>query len=486
MNSFKNKLILLVLVAVGVSISSCKDYLDVNDDPNQALVSNPDLQLSSAQLNMAIGVGQRIFPTLAIWCQYHSGGPGVSLGEADQHMLSSSEGNEVFIRVYRAANNLNYITKNAAGEEFYVAISKIMKAYGFQVCADLFGDIPYTEALNGDIDDGSVLHPKYDSAKDVVYPALAAELKDAIRVLHAGGAFKHPGADDLVYGGDLENWERFANTLLLKIYLRSGNTAAAKALVEDATAIFITDNDQAAMVAFPGGSTGSNPFYTAARSTALGNFYVATTTSINYLQNTQDPRIDFFYDKNAGGQHVGMKPGDVENAPTNSSSLSTPSGAKTGTSKLFSPTTPVFLMSAWEGNLLLAEAYALGATGDAKAAYDAAVTASFDYLGAGDPAAFLAGTGAFDAANAIKSIALQKWVCMNGTQPIESWIETRRFDKAGMPLFSSAGGIFKEPTKNSLGAGKFPSVLPYPENEESLNQNFPGQQEITEKVFWDN
>jgi hypothetical protein len=55
-----------------------------------------------------------------------------------------------------------------------------------------------------------------------------------------------------------------------------------------------------------------------------------------------------------------------------------------------------------------------------------------------------------------------------------------------LPIFASAGGVFKSPTKNALGVGVFPSILPYPENEESLNQSFPGQHPITDKVFWDN
>jgi hypothetical protein len=146
-------------------------------------------------------------------------------------------------------------------------------------------------------------------------------------------------------------------------------------------------------------------------------------------------------------------------------------------------------MSAWESNLLLAEAAARGwITADANALYDAAVQENFEYLGldATEADAYLAAGGAYDAANPIKSIALQKWVSMNGTQPIEAWIETRRFDSPATPIFASPGGIFHSPTLNSLGAGIFPSILPYPQAEESLNQNFPGQHPLTAKVFWDN
>ena len=489
MITYKYKYIIPLIVGLGIAFPSCKDYLDINVDPNQSTTSRIDLQLSSAQLQTSIGIGQRIFPTMAIWSQYYTGGPGVSLGDPDQHKLASSEGNEVFTRLYRSSTNLDFIIKNST-EEYYIAIAKIMKAYNFQVCADLFGNIPYLEALKGDIADGSILHPKYDSAKDVVYPAIEKELEDAIKLIERGGAFKIPGEDDLIYGGDLDKWNKFAHTLLLKVYLRQGASGQAKAAqLYTSDDQFVIANDENAALSFPGGSAGSNPFWDAAKSTALGNFYIATTTVLDYLSSTQDPRIDAFFDKNDAGIHFGLYPGDIQNAPP-TASFSRPAGALAPAGGLiFSPTAPVILMSAWEGNLLLAEAGARGwITTDVGAAYAAAVKANFEYLGSASPADddYLAAGGKLDTNNPIKSIALQKWTCMNGLQPVESWIETRRFDSQGTPIFSSAGGLFKSPTKNALGVGIFPSILPYPENEESLNQNFPGQHPITDKVFWDN
>lgn len=502
MNKIKSKFIALLIVGFGMSLFSCNDYLDVNVDPNQSTVSRIDLQLSAAQLLSSIGIGQRIFPRLGVWCQYHTGGPGVALGDPDQNKWAPSESNEIFRNAYRANNNLNYIIKNST-EEYYIAIAKIMMAYNFQVCADLFGDIPYKEALNGDITDGSILHPKYDDAKTVVYPGIEAELLDAIRRIEAGGAFLHPGADDLIYGGDLDKWNKFAHSLLLKVYLRqseSSDAAVVAAAQAGAMALynnddqFILTNDEAALMAFPGGSSASNPFWNAAKSTALGNFYVATTTMLDFLQNTNDPRLDYFYDKDKTGAHSALIPGDVQNAAANAT-FSTPNGALvTGGDLIFSPTAPVFFMSAWESQLLLAEAAARGwfttPGSTVEGYYNAAVEANCDYLGVdpvdcatylGDPNA-----GQIDPADWREYIAGQKWLCMNGTQPVESWIEIRRFDDASNSYFTSPGGIFVSPTQNALGVGVFPSILPYPENEESLNQNFPGPHPITSKVFWDN
>lgn len=488
MNKHKFKFIALLIVGLGLSMFSCKDYFDVNVDPNQSTTSRIDLQLSAAQLLSSIGIGERVFPRLNVLCQYHTGGPGVALGDPDQNKWTPGESNQVFRNAYRANNNLNFIIKSST-ENYYIAIAKILKAYNFQVCADLFGNIPYTDALNGDIVDGSVLHPAYESAKDVVYPGIEAELLDAIRTIEAGGPFMLPADDDLVYHGDMDNWNKFAHSLLLKIYLRQGPSGQAKAAalyVSDDQ--FILTNSESAMVSYPGGSSASNPFWNGAKSTSLGNFYVATTTILDHLNATLDPRIDAMFDRDKSGNHSALYPGNVQNVAANAS-FSTPAGAlQPNGGRIFSPTAPVFFLSAWESNLLLAEAAARGwINTDVSARYAAAVNTSFGYLGLDATAAttYLAGGGALDAGNMIKSIALQKWVCMNGIQPVESWIETRRFDSSATPIFASAGGIFKSPTSNALGAGLFPSILSYPEEEESLNQNFPGPHPITDKVFWD-
>ena len=83
---------------------------------------------------------------------------------------------------------------------------------------------------------------------------------------------------------------------------------------------------------------------------------------------------------------------------------------------------------------------------------------------------------------------MQKWVSMNGLQPVEGWIETRRFDNTANPIFALPGGLFVTPTSNSLGGNNHPSILYYPSTEQDLNSNFPGQHNINlnDKVFWDN
>lgn len=480
------KLFNVLLIGILLVFTSCEKYLDVNTDPNKSTTSRSDLQLSVAQLYIGNAMGDRMFSQCNVWCQYNTGGPGVSIGLFDQNSMNSSDANQVFRDLYRSSSNLSILKKDNSA---YKAVGQILAAYNASVCADLFGDIPYVNALKGDIDDGSILNPTYDNAQNAVYPELEKSLLSAITLLNNANSAETISGD-LMYAGDLAKWKKFANSLLLKLYVRQGDSGKAKlAALGVAAGQFIESNEDNAKIAYIGGSTGSNPFWQDAKSTALGNFYVASETAINYLSGSQDPRIDYFYNFAEGTTHKGLKQGDVQNAPS-TAKFSRPNGAllKDG-GLIFNPKSPVILMTSWEVNLLLAEANARGwIGGDAKTYYENGVHLNCEYLGVDTTATknYLAGKGAFDAANPLKSISLQKWACMNNLQPIESWIETRRTDSPSNPLYHSAGGIFVVPTSNILGGNNFPTILYYPESEQSLNKNFPGQHNLTDKVFWDN
>ena len=91
-----------------------------------------------------------------------------------------------------------------------------------------------------------------------------------------------------------------------------------------------------------------------------------------------------------------------------------------------------------------------------------------------------------DESSKLKSIAIEKWISMNGRQPTEAWIECRRFDTPSQTIFRGTGGLFKTPTSNVLGENIFPSMFVYPQNELNLNGNAPTPTVVTGKVFWDN
>jgi hypothetical protein len=246
----------------------------------------------------------------------------------------------------------------------------------------------------------------------------------------------------------------------------------------------------------PASKLNDNPLYTELEGAGLKNYYLGSKTSIDFLLNTSDPRIDYLYTAPGGG-HRGLLQGDQSNLV---GSYSRPKGGKNdppgGDAYLYGPNVPFILMSTWEEYLLLSEAAARGwISDDANELYDNAVQASFDYYGAGDPSSYLAAGlitdqegGGFDNSDLdmeLLSIGWQKWVCMNGLQAIESYIETRRMDDAAVPMFMSSGGLYLNPPLSVLPPGVFPSVSYYSESEVSFNPNIT-QHALTDKIFWDN
>lgn len=498
------KIILAALVLLG--ISSCSKYLDTNTDPNNSTNSRVDFVLSSAELNIALGMGGRISEQMLLWNQYWTGDQSVVTDDWDKNDMKPSDGNSVWNTFYSLSlSSLKYLIESGKQPK-YSGVAKILTAYEYQILVDLYGDVPFTEALQG-ADATPNRAPAPDKQAEI-YPKLLALIDEGLTEIDETGAGIQNLKGDLIFGGDIDNWHKFGNSLKLKILMRQANTDDATIATKVGDLVntvgsgnftFTTGNYAGIEFTEDAASKlNANPLYTELEGAGLKNYFVASKTAIDYSLSTSDPRIDFQYTAPDGDPHNGLPQGDQADF-TILGPFSRPKGGKNdppgGDAKLYGPNVPFILMSNWEINLLLSEAAARDwISDDAASLYNAAVQSNFDYFGAGDPSTYLAtgsaaeGTGgAFDATDLnskLKSIALQKWVCMNGIQAIESWIETRRMDRESLPVFQSPGGIFLNPPLSVLPAGTFPSISLYSETEVSFNPNIV-QHTTTDKLFWD-
>ena len=141
----------------------------------------------------------------------------------------------------------------------YRGIANVLKAHLFQGLVDHFGDIPFTEAISGAIEDGSILTPNADSAETVIYPGLVTILDDALSDL-ALAESSLVGEDDFIFEGDIAKWTKFANSLKLRILMRTSETnpqgAAIQALINSGT--FIESIDDMPFIPYSGASRGMN------------------------------------------------------------------------------------------------------------------------------------------------------------------------------------------------------------------------------------
>lgn len=482
----------LQVALVFLTIVSCdKDYLDVNVDPNNPLTVSPDLALPVAQTYTATDIhGNRRLNTfgnlmMVNWSQ--SDGFSWYYDEFN-YLVTPTFYSNIFDAAY--LNTLKqYNTLIELPEEYsnYTAISKIMMSFHFQTLVDTYGDIPYFEALKRSENPT----PKYDNAQEI-YDDLIVKIDEAIALIKsADNTTVVPGADDVIFKGNMNKWIKFANTLKLRILIRQSGLSAKQAYIQqniqniiNEGSGFITEN----AVINPGylNEAGKvSPFYAAYGLTVSGqkqNNGEATVASdfiINYLQGINDPRIGRLYQEDPTG-FLGVEQGLLNYPPDQSFEPTFTSNIGPGLLKGATQDAPLMLLT--EALFLQSEAALKGyLPGNAQELYESAIQASFDFLGATGASGYYGSNnvnvGWNVSPNKLEAIITQKWIALNGVNAHESWVEYNRtgFPK-GLPV----------PLNNTRSDR--PVRLAYPSSEITGNSaNMPAQPNpFTDKIFWAN
>ncbi|MDP9200350.1 MAG: SusD/RagB family nutrient-binding outer membrane lipoprotein [Gemmatimonadota bacterium] len=187
------------------------------------------------------------------------------------------------------------------GDRRYLGIAKIYEAWLIGTMADVWGDVPYTEAVK------DVATPKLDKQMDI-YASVETLLASAITDLSAGvGA--GPGAADLVYGGNASKWIDFAHTLRARYYLHQAEvdpSSYARALAEAQLGIKKGNDYLAFHSSLPAESNQWYQFQVVDRS----GYMLAGEALVDTLKNRNDPRLAQYFSPNGAGQYVGSKPGE--------------------------------------------------------------------------------------------------------------------------------------------------------------------------------
>jgi hypothetical protein len=465
---------------------SCNNISEFNVDPNNSATARPQEVLTSALGYIAFVMDAQYNDNAFLWGQFWTWGTGVSLGDDARYIQLANTGNQAWARSYSdALADLKFL--RGVDHDGYNGVAKTLEVFVYQYLVDHFGDVPYSQAVKGAIEDGSILSPAYDDDA-AIYPQLVTALDDALVDLRAaqGNTTISIGSEDLIYGGDLAKWIKFANSLKLRVLMRMSdvNDVAEQVKTLVAAGDFIETADEIAEVPFSGASGSENPMY-AWEESGIGLFYKAASTVTDVMDKTFDPRKYYFYDEAVNF------PGVIKSADQNQIALDftavDPDWSDPAAITYAAGVSTIF-MSNWETWFLRSEAaIKFGTSDNATATFASAVGANFDYLGTPGVDDFLVGLGfaAGSDQEKINILAVQKWISMTGLQEAEGWIEARRFDTPTNPIFSGANGVFQTPLQSSLPDRVFPNRWLYPESEQTLNPNSPNQVAITDKVFWD-
>ncbi|MFM9984141.1 MAG: SusD/RagB family nutrient-binding outer membrane lipoprotein [Flavobacteriales bacterium] len=359
-----------------------------------------------------------------------------------------------------------------------IAVAKILKSWAIQMMTDTWGNIPYSEALKGTENP----QPAYDNQRDI-YFGLLADVNDALSKINDGDG----PIGDVIYGGDMTQWKKFANSLKLRIAMRMSDreSSAASTAINEAIAsgIFESNADNAL---FPYTSSSPNfSLYYYNYALDNRNDYCASNTMVDVMNTLTDARLGSFYNV---AQNSGTFVGEVYGLSEANGASTLDQDISQRSDRILAADFPGIYMDYAETQFILAEAVERGyIAGDAESFYNNGITASFNFWEAGDASAYIAQPNVdystlIGAGSTWKQvIGKQKWIALY-MQGIQGWSEYRRLDF----------GILQLPADGPLSGSGIPNRLPYPVDEQTLNAASysgaiasQGADALETKVWWD-
>jgi hypothetical protein len=520
----------ILLGAIFVGATSCEKYLDINENPNSFTSATPELVLPQAIVGSA-SLTSTFNTTMGdISGQRANGGGFGGFGDVVTYQWTSNNGgySGLWTASYDNMNDYEYVireTKSDPKLAYSTSIARIMKAMGFARLVDQFNDIPYSEALKGNQN----LTPKFDKGQDV-YQDLVKQLDSAMIAITAAQANPEVSVPkstaDPMFGGNMDRWKQYANTLKLRLLVKMAGVPELQAVTGPAFASFDTSIGflTTDAVVNPGyvKTLKPNPTYNALGYTTAGATTQTSRIPTKWMYGfyngikLNDPYRGAAVYRNFPSSIVnqlGDESTGVPAAPASGSSWSVLSDANDsdaiGITK--GPAAAQIVMTAAESYFLQAEAYARGyLSGNAQAAFDNGILASFTYLykdatnivAAGkNPAADVAAYKTDNAGNylvdyslaagleqRIEAIITQKYIALHMISNDEAFNEFRR---TAYPVIVNGSldpvRTFASRQSSSPREDKLPSRILYPQNEFNLNPtNVPtGVDQFNSRIFWD-
>ena len=457
-----NKLFIPVFIffsLLAILPSCTKDFEELNTNP-KGLVNVPSGSLFGYAVKRAVdryttvSVNNNISPMLA---QYFTQ---VTYVEVSHYDLQRNPEDGMWYRYYvNVLGNLqDAATKNEVSSEHKDvktnrgACIEIMNVWTWQFLTDMFGDIPYSEALKAP----SLKTPKYDTQKDI-YDDLFNRLKEVIAsIKESEKGFE--SKDDVIYKGDMKKWKKFANTLMLRMAVRvQGKKSDLKNYpdVDQAIAGMFASSADDAIFPYKKTTPDNHPLYDVF---VLSNRfdYISSNTIVDILKSKSDPRISFMVDL---PREEGAK--EYLGAPFGSNAMNASTQKKYSTIKGYvnSPKTDYHAADLKGIVMTYAEACFLKSElkGNDKDSYIEGVKASMKDLGVADDD-INKYTDKLSAPT-LEDIITQKYIALYPTSGFEAWTEWRR---TSYPTLNQPKGA---------STAKPIQRLSYPQDEETLNKD---------------
>lgn len=492
---------LSIVLLIAVALGSCQKKLDINQNPNQpseAAVSAERIlpnALHHTGVQTANGYGW-----LSNWMGYWSpsGSYNPSTEESSYNITNTFQETK-WSGIYNVLFDFSKVEEKsvAAGLPYYKAISMIMSAHLYQNLVDIYGDVIYSQAFQPN----TYPTPEYDDAA-TVYKALHAKLDSAVTIMKAVTVSNQAKTIDIVYGGDTKLWIKLANTIKLRLLIRTskidGSPTAEIAKIKANGGVLQSGETANVNPGYRNDNNKQSPFFSSYGLLVSGEdantFFRGNEYSIESFKSNGDVRLGYFFKRaksptSANNPYVGTVYGGEPDTDFGGDQTS-----NIGTGLVRSAEQPQWIVTSMESMFLQAEAILKGwdiggpYAGNAKDAYDAAIRESFiwlqipDAVNEADDYIQNAADWSFatNDAERLELIIWQKYLALTGLNPLEAWNDYRR---TGIP------GDVPLSINTARGTRQIPVRLLYPSIEYAVNSgNVQKQGSVntqTSTLFWD-
>ena len=475
------KIIYTLLISIlAVTLWSCSEKImdEINSDVNDPSDMASGLVITDAMTNTAFSVTGGDFNFYAsIYIEHNVGifsqfyNAEIRSGEPTSSTTYNNSWNSVYQNLY----NLKVIIQKCSqggsenGNFHTLGIAQILTAYNLSVVTDIMGDVPWREAIKP----GEIFTPVLDN-QSVIYGDINKLLDDAIVNLDKESVFPALGAQDMIYGGNVSLWKKFAYGLKARYAMRlSLKSPDYVSVINFADQSFTSGSEQAQFNY--NGTTSSSPFY---RMLQDRDYYGASQSLHEKLVERNDPRDNLFFmpHPQSGSNDIIFAPNGTTNQVQGIYSISAITNA----------TAPTYLLSYHEVEFLKAEAFVrLNDLQNADTALRKAVTAAFRKVNIGLSAAdaldyFNTNVRPRFQSNPLSEVMNQKYIAFYEEEALEAYNDYRRLKAMGDNVIN---------LENPMNATQFPLRFTYGSEDVTTNANVrnaygDGTYVYSENVWW--
>lgn len=473
------KYLIWTLLSLALVTSCTNDFAEINQDPNRINEISPGTLINPIIYGLANHNAGRSANITFDLMQVSLPFPSVS-GGLHRYDVSQSAGNSSWSNYYKWLNNIKEMHAAAVvlEDRNYEAISLTLNAMVYANLTDIFGPVPMTEAVKGD--EGN-LYPAFDS-QQVIYDTILSGLEKANSLYDTSKAMAY--ASDILFQNDIKKWQKFTNSLHLRLLLRVSNRPEMNsfekmtAMVNNPTVYPVFQNNaESAILQVTGVTPNVSPW---GRPQDFNLSTKITSFFIDNLNNLDDPRRAYISNTATDLNNVNIGYKGIPSAYDGPESQFTYNASSLNTNQVTNPM-QIFILTYAEVEFIKAELAQRGYISNAEIHYKNGVKAAIEQFNIEMPTTYFDNVEAkYD--GALAKIMLQKYYALYFVD-YQQWFEHRR---TGLPVLPT--------TEAMLNDKKMPARFYYPSDVQISNaanykkaiELLGGPDTINTTVWWDN